>query len=153
VDSMPARTLRFQLGSPRPARRQRTRAREVRPALPTRFHLLFVRIAPRCSSACRASSRPGSASSGRTEPGPGGAGRNLYREIDNCDVLYLFQRGRAISGCRRKSTALARKASQDDNPRTSARAIEGPPIPVRPKPSRPCTSTTLQAQIVMASAS
>ncbi len=66
--------------------------------------------------------------------------RELYREIDNCDVLLLFwSRAAAASPWVAKEIdyALARKQGQDDRPPDIAPVpIEGPPVPAPPEKLR-----------------
>jgi hypothetical protein len=66
--------------------------------------------------------------------------RELYREIDNCDVVLLFwSRAAAASPWVAKEIdyALARKQGQDDRPPDIQPVpIEGPPIPTPPEKLR-----------------
>lgn len=81
----------------------------------------------------------------------------LYREIDNCDVLYLFWSSAAAQSewvQKEIDYALARKAGQDDNPPDIQPVpIEGPPIPHPPEALKALHfNDALLAQIVVASA-
>jgi hypothetical protein len=66
--------------------------------------------------------------------------RELYREIDNCDVLLLFWSKAAAASpwvAKEIEYALARKQGQDDRPPDIAPVpIEGPPIPAPPEKLR-----------------
>jgi hypothetical protein len=66
--------------------------------------------------------------------------RELYREIDNCDVLLLFWSSAAAASpwvAKEIDYALARKQGQDDRPPDIAPVpIEGPPIPPPPEKLR-----------------
>lgn len=72
--------------------------------------------------------------------------RELYREIDACDVMLLFwSRAAAASPWvdNEIDYALARKQGQDDlPPDIQPVPIEGPPIPAPPQKLRHRTSTT-----------
>jgi hypothetical protein len=66
--------------------------------------------------------------------------RELYREIDNCDVLLLFWSSAAAASqwvAKEIDYALARNQGQDDLPPAIAPVpIEGPPIPAPPEKLR-----------------
>jgi hypothetical protein len=66
--------------------------------------------------------------------------KELYREIDNCDVLLLFWSSAAAASewvAKEIDYALARKQGQDDRPPDIAPVpIEGPPIPPPPEKLR-----------------
>lgn len=66
--------------------------------------------------------------------------RELYREIDNCDVLLLFWSTAAAASpwvAKEIDYALARKQGQDERPPDIAPVpIEGPPIPPPPEKLR-----------------
>jgi len=66
--------------------------------------------------------------------------RELYREIDNCDVLLLFWSKAAAESpwvAKEIDYALALKQGQDDRPPDIAPVpIEGPPIPAPPEKLR-----------------
>jgi hypothetical protein len=66
--------------------------------------------------------------------------KELYREIDNCDVMLLFWSSAAAASpwvAKEIDYALARKQGQDDRPPDIAPVpIEGPPIPPPPEKLR-----------------
>lgn len=160
VDGMPAGTLRFQLAlAAAGAPAEDATTREVRAR---RYRRAFISY----SSKDRAEVLKrvqGFQQAGITvfqdvlslEPGERWE-KALYREIDNCDVLYLFWSSAAAQSewvQKEIDYALARKAGQDDNPPDIQPVpIEGPPIPRPPEALKALHfNDALLAQIVVAS--
>lgn len=160
VDGVPAGTLRFQVGlAPAGTPAEDADAREVRAR---RYRRAFISYSSKDRVEVLKRVQ-GIRQTGITvfqdildlEPGMRWE-KALYREIDNCDVLYLFwSTSAAQSEWVKKEIdyALARKAGVDDNPPDiQPMPIEGPPIVPPPEALKALHfNDALLAQIAVAS--